>query len=454
MGTLAFIGLVGGLIAFVKYFSRRQEQHTDRVWARAARELGGTFNPAKRGELRRLEGLAEGCRFEVAEILRGKGQCARFLVTARGIPTDVVLHAKGQTLSRVLRGDDHGAVLGQEQVTLGDEVFDQHVKASGPEDSVRAALGPKARAFVGLLFAADRSMALVDGKLMVEELRILDEVEHIVPLVRAMLDAATLLRVTGVPETLARNLKDETDPPVQLRLLETLAGHYPGHPAAREAARHALGGTNPSVLLAAAKVLGGDEERAMVSRLLESQSSSPVPSEARIAALQRMVEISDGDEVRRHVARMLESAEPEELCAAMKAAAERRDATVLPRIGELCGSADASVARAAAIALAQMGDPRGQPPLVQLLGHGDAEARHAAVVALGKLGDVRAVEPLLPLANAVLPGALRDAAREAVRRIQGRLGDAAEGRLSMSQVDDEAVAGLSVAPHEPEKSKA
>jgi hypothetical protein len=51
------------------------------------------------------------------------------------------------------------------------------------------------------------------------------------------------------------------------------------------------------------------------------------------------------------------------------------------------------------------------------------------VTSLGQAGSVRAVEPLTALAAG---GALQRQARDAIRRIQSRLGDVGAGRLSVA----------------------
>jgi hypothetical protein len=67
--------------------------------------------------------------------------------------------------------------------------------------------------------------------------------------------------------------------------------------------------------------------------------------------------------------------------------------------------------------------------------------KRAAAAALGLVGTVRAVEPLLQLAQE----SLGETARDAVRRIQARLGGEAEaGRLSVA-AQDAAAGGLSIA---------
>jgi HEAT repeat protein len=73
-----------------------------------------------------------------------------------------------------------------------------------------------------------------------------------------------------------------------------------------------------------------------------------------------------------------------------------------------------------------------------MLEQADKRVRMAAAEALGQVGTTAAVEPLLALTGGIVPGPLKRAAREAVRRIQARVVGAEHGQLSV------------VAPPEPE----
>jgi HEAT repeat protein len=100
-----------------------------------------------------------------------------------------------------------------------------------------------------------------------------------------------------------------------------------------------------------------------------------------------------------------------------------------------------------ATALGELGDPAAEDDLLTLLARPSDVTQLAAATALGRLGTVRAVEPLLPLTEGLFrDGALRDAAREAVRRIQARLGAVEEGRVSLAP---DAAGRLSVVRAEP-----
>ncbi len=125
----------------------------------------------------------------------------------------------------------------------------------------------------------------------------------------------------------------------------------------------------------------------------------------------------------------------------------------------LATSKDDEVCRAVAEGLATLADPRAEQALVQLLSRPADGVRCAAARSLGRVGSIAAVEPLLALTKgALFGGEAREAAREAVRRIQERLGDADAGRLSLAEPGGEGAlslaepdGALSLAPRKPHK---
>ncbi len=120
--------------------------------------------------------------------------------------------------------------------------------------------------------------------------------------------------------------------------------------------------------------------------------------------------------------------------AAVEAAGRTHDLASVPPLLALATDADPATVQAVAEALGKLGDPQAGPTLLRLLGHDSIEVRRAAVTALGLAGTIAAVEPLLGVSEGMLAdGELQQAAREAVARIQSRLGNAEAGRLSLSE---------------------
>jgi hypothetical protein len=141
------------------------------------------------------------------------------------------------------------------------------------------------------------------------------------------------------------------------------------------------------------------------------------------------------------------------LAARRSAGAESQEALLA-----LSASKDDDVCREVAEALVAVADPRVEPALVELLSRPADAVRAAAARSLGRVGSIAAVEPLLVLTKgALFGGAARDAARDAVRRIQERLGDADAGRLSLAEAGNEGAVSLaepegalSLAPRKPQ----
>jgi hypothetical protein len=214
----------------------------------------------------------------------------------------------------------------------------------------------------------------------------------------------------GLLRALAENATHDPVPGVRKRNLRHLVERYPSSDETRRAAEGAEGDADPEMRLLAAVSLGGERASGV---LLALARDSGVRSDLRVEAVERL-------RAARHPA-------------------------VFEVARDVAPDADAALAQAAARALAELGDARAEPILIQLLGHESLEARSAAAEALGKLGTVRAVEPLLPLTKGLTTSAaLKDAARAAVRAIQGRLGVVEAGRVSLTE--EEAHAGaLSIA---------
>jgi HEAT repeat protein len=111
-----------------------------------------------------------------------------------------------------------------------------------------------------------------------------------------------------------------------------------------------------------------------------------------------------------------------ELAANPLATSETREAALEQLANEL-GSLDAA---------------RAEATLIELLSHPAHGVRRAAAISPGAVGTVRAVEPLLPLTKGITTNdALKIAARHSIRRIQSRLGEAADGQLSLMTQDEQ-----------------
>jgi len=134
-------------------------------------------------------------------------------------------------------------------------------------------------------------------------------------------------------------------------------------------------------------------------------------------------------------------------CVAVAAIGKAKDMVFLDQLGELSEHVGDPVAETIAGALASLGDARAEPALLRLLRKGSGSVQRAAAAALGEVGTIRAVEPLYTLGEQTLPAALKTTAREAIARIQARIGDAEAGRLSV-HAEAPAEGGVSIVSDE------
>jgi len=118
--------------------------------------------------------------------------------------------------------------------------------------------------------------------------------------------------------------------------------------------------------------------------------------------------------------------------AAVRAAGEAGDGSPLLARPDLARTTEAGLGVALAEALGKASGAAGESMLLDLLKADAVAVKVAAAKALGAVGTVRAVEPLLPFTQGLFAaGELKDAARDAVRGIQARLGEVEAGGLSV-----------------------
>jgi HEAT repeat protein len=218
--------------------------------------------------------------------------------------------------------------------------------------------------------------------------------------------------------------------------------------SARWAVATALRDQDAHVRLAAAGMASREDG---TGTLLDLAGDPTVDGDVRAAALQKLA--SDRPDARAVAAfaAALQSPIQELRLASVRAVGASRTSSLAGRVLHLAdrlgtapfSNVDDALAAAAAEALGQLGDARAEPALLRLLSRSSARVQAAA--ALGRVGTIRAVEPLLPLSKAWTAVELGEVARDAIRSIQGRLGDVEGGGLSV--VDAPEAGGVSlVAP--------
>jgi len=195
-------------------------------------------------------------------------------------------------------------------------------------------------------------------------------------------------------------------------------------------------------LVRAMVLVCSDEGRATLEAFVagrEPQSPRPAPSwlmvesaEVRKADALRFLLLLHGYAAcTGTVSQVLESGAETTRCAAVEAIGRAKDVVFLDRLAALSEHSGDRLAETIADALASLGDARAETALLRLLERESGSVRRAAAAALGQIGTVRAVESLFPLTEGLLPSGVKIAAREAIAKIQARLGDAEPGRLSL-----------------------
>lgn len=269
---------------------------------------------------------------------------------------------------------------------------------------------------------------------------------ELVDWVEAVVAAAEAVSRLPVARLLAERAKADPDPEVRKRCLSALVEEYPDAAEASEALAFGLADESPQVRLAAAgwacRLGQAEKGTAVLERLLEDRDEWP---QLRSRALEALVGRLPADRLRE----ALDSATRGPAALAQRAvqlALQSGEPSLLPRVRDLAGSpiTDDGLAVALVRYLGRFGEAGDEPSLLKLLSEPSEEIRLAVIDELRRTGTVRCVEPLL----ALQPVAVRDKARDAVRAIQARLGDADAGRLSV--VDTTASEGaVSVSLQEP-----
>jgi hypothetical protein len=343
-------------------------------------------------------------------------------------------------LSRLVAGDD---------LETGDRAFDAVVHVSGDARTARALLQAPLRAELARLVITHGAV-LDGGTLAVSSTSLgvasADEIEAVArELVRAAQAIAAAQAAGDAPGSpLGRLAREDPDPGVRAAVLRALVESAPRDPVTRETAEAMPPFRDPEDEMLRVQTCGD----AVARPLLEDLARENLPFELRGVALATLVERFGYPENAAVVVEGLGARTTTDRVAAARLIARHRDTTQTARLGQLMlREPEEAGAIGFATALGELGDPAAEDDLLTLLARPSDVTQLAAATALGRLGTVRAVEPLLPLTEGLFrDGALRDAAREAVRRIQARLGAVEEGRVSLAP---DAAGRLSVVRAEP-----
>jgi hypothetical protein len=337
-----------------------------------------------------------------------------------------------------LRWDEPWAqpLVEESEHSCGDPRFDGRVRLESLDAYACAALSLAARDLLAPLL--EQGCRVEDGKVLVEWTTPLtiwsEEAEALPPVqeqLRSALEVTRALSVTAeqLPQRLAHNALH--DPSRKLRLLNLRFLVAPATQASPQllasTARALLAEPHQPIRLLAAAQLGAEGHGVLRALAADSQ----VEHDLRLQAVQALGASREPDLA--GLKALLQSPHPAAVHCAALAALPPSARALHEAVVSLTRSEEDSVRAAAARALGVLALPATEPVLLGLLADDSSHVQQAAAQALGVFASVAAVEHLLPLAQALFDTQLRQAAREAVARIQARLGDVEAGRVSLAE---------------------
>jgi HEAT repeat protein len=413
---------------------RRFRRDREREWEELAKRLGSSPRPGARPVLQGRIGT-----YDVTIKQTNEGRVREFCIDGGGvIPRELGLR-KERSLPSALGGPD---------VLLYDPAFDERVRVKGDPAVLFALLTRSARKLVRNL--ATSGVVVQGGRIHLQvqadaplAFGRTTKARSLVWILKKLLALAQCLslREEGIPERLARNAASQDLSFIRLKNLETLQKRFPKTDAARRASLKALGDPNLEIRLRAAMFLGNID---CVARIT---TCTVAPESLRKLALDYLMANAPAEEVAPILQQLLVSGPPTLQRTAIEGFGRLRHWPAVSVLKRLIPEADRETAIAIAGALGSIGDSSAEPGLLSLLDRDEGGVKVAAARALGLVGTVAAVETLVAYAKQTLDRKSRRAAREAIARIQARLGDVEAGRLAVADVSQpEGALSLSVEP--------
>jgi len=314
----------------------------------------------------------------------------------------------------------------------GDPAFDDAIVARGNATTLLALLDADARESLAM-HARDQHIHVEDGLFRARLAHPIDSV----PRLTAALEALTTIASHLVPVgTAAARLRERAtkDPRAEVRraALEALATSMPDSAEARAAALAAVVDPEPSVVLAAARMLRADGLESLVALA----RNELVPVEVRIDAFESARTRMPKPESTQFAATVLKALRPGVRAHALRALAAEGALDQLPAIRArvLPSGGDAEEDTAAAEALGMLAHEENEPALLLLLRRDAPAVRLAAIRSLGVSGSASAVEALHAAGRDSRE--LANACEQAIAAIHARLSGAAPGQLAMANATD------------------
>lgn len=422
---------------------RAKKEKLADIWRVAAQLLYYRLEPAPGRPLRMLG--SEGDISVLAELSRGSDRAAHTHIVAR--PTK---HRIPITLRpRGVFGTDDGLQLGEPE-------FDRAIVSSGEELELRALLTTRTRFKLTHLLGSYGG-EVVNGNVVIRRVPPQTTAE-LVAWVRLSIEVAQALTLEPkeLDERLWTALLEESVPKLRAKLFDALLRRLRGQKR-EEMLKMMLLDATFALRLKAAMEMGPQGEAALV-HMYESNANEP---QERAEALTSLA-LGSASKARSRplVLEALEHAHKEVVIAAALIFARWKDAQALPNIFAVVRSSDPATAQALLEAIGKMRNPKAEPFLLEQLAiYQTAQPGRALAVieALGASGGASSVAPLNRLAQTSKERALKSAARKAVHFIQGRLGPAKAGAISMVEAGETGGAlsetqdgGISLAHEDPD----
>jgi HEAT repeat protein len=443
MSGLAAVLLVAGVasVAYLVYWVTSTER--SRKWRDAATAVGLTDVTARRflNVEYAISGIVEGLRVTIETYQRGKHEHGTRIIVGGLRHGTYQLSMRTEGVTSAIE-----KTFGEREIEVGDPAFDSEAYLQGAPALVRAVFDAETRQACRGLLAGRITATGPGGTRTIEHLRtslsdnelrveirssLFDRTEDWLPSILGQVVALgrRLRRPEDLPGRLADNTRREPLDDVRLANLRTLTAEFSQHAAAREALLAALGDAAPAVRLFAATALGAEGRDTLLAL-----AEGPGPGHVAAGAI---TALGQAFEPERAVARLRtaeQAGDPDVCRACVESLGRSGRLDVVETLVPLLDAPADEVAVAAARAIGELGAATAEAALVLALGHESGERRVAAAGTLGRVGSPLAVVPLRNAAAAHrLDGPLRRAARQAIVEIQGRVGGASPGQLSLAE---------------------
>jgi hypothetical protein len=328
--------------------------------------------------------------------------------------------------------------LGEREIEIGDESFDDAFLVQGSPAVVRALLGDETRSILHHLFrgrigSVPATVALEGGAFYVDipETFVGGELKWLSNVLDSVFRVAErLVLPVDIAGRLAANARNDRLADVRLRNLLTLIDEYPGHAAAFDALRAGCHDENDEIRIRAAMAIGGESNETLLE--MASRESG---DEAYAA---RAIEALGQDLPPQRVQAILESAlrgrRRQTARACLELLGRHGGDEAIESLTRVMRVDEKELAVAAAQALGATGFLAAEWPLIEALRRDHPDLRAAAARALGLLGTAEAIPPLREAAERFQRDrALSSASRQSIAEIQSRLAGASPGQLSVAE---------------------